>query len=157
MNSLTALKEQVIRRLSAKAGLARCMIAASFPSGRVHPQSPVVAAGVEAVSLSPAGLGGFSEPAACEVTLRLDIFSPGKDGSELHPLCEALLSALLEESGSLGLLKAWCDPPVWEDFAASWRLTVRASLHGALSPSAAIHPAGEPITDITVRSDQNVS
>ena len=131
---LTQLKQALADLLQGAPGLGEAEVLPAFPAGKHLPLTgPAIILGVDGMELSPAGLGGFSPKEAgslAAITVRFDLFSPGKDGPNLHLLHEALCRSLMEKGESFGLAKIWCDPLAWDDSAGSYRLSARALLRG---------------------------
>lgn len=166
MKPLTQLKEAVIRHIAAAPGLEDTAVFPAFPpstGGRALSRA-VVAVGVENIELEAVGLGaawGGALDAApqqgpgARVTLRLDVYAPmpmGGDG--LHNLWESLCAALLPGAGNpFGVQRVWCGDMAWDSGHRAWRLTARATLHGAWIDK----EDGPYITQITYKHREGVS
>jgi len=163
MNDLKALKSQLIKALAAKPVLAGCDVIEAFPGQRFDPGRAAIAVGLSAVELSPAGLGGFPQgqsrqnPTAATITMRLDLYSPGKDGRELHSLYESLCCALLEEAAKIGLAGISCEALRRDGVAGAWRLPAKAVLHGVIVGAKQLSAADSgSVTHFTLRSEPHV-
>jgi hypothetical protein len=139
MNDLQALKSQLIKKLRENPLLLGCDIIEAFPKERFMPGRAAIAVGLCGLSLCPASLGGFSAapseqcPAGVSITLRLDLYAPGKDGRRVHSLYESLCCALLEEAAGFGLSNILSEPLRRDESAAAWHLPAKAVLHGMIT------------------------
>jgi len=162
--AVTEIKETIARYLAGWTGLSRVEILCEYPKERAFPiRRPTLVVGLEGVDLSPAGLDSYlgrapSSPpgqvttlygSTAILTLRLDLYLPGSDGSGCHRLYEEICAALTHRAAGFGLLRVWCDAVKYESAMAASRLTARAALRAAFTG----RETAEEIRDYQVRSE----
>ena len=164
---MTFVKEAVARHLAGWTGLSGVQILWEYPKERAFPlKGPTLVVGLDGVDLSPAGLDNYlgrdpSSPtgqvtalygSTAILTLRLDLYLPGSDGSGCHRLYEEVCAALTARAAGFGLLRIWCEAVKYESAAAASRLTARAALRAAFTG----RETEAEILDYQVRSELNV-
>lgn len=140
MENLTELKQEIVQRLTQSGAFSEVDIVEAYELRcREYPITrSVIAVGVEAVELTPGGLGGYygereQQPlygGGARVSLRFDLYAPQAEGSgRLHGLYESLCDILMLRGNTLHIEKMWCGDVIHEASDAALHLAARATLH----------------------------
>lgn len=164
---MNQVKQAIARHLAGWTGLSHVTILCEYPAKRALPlKGPTLVVGLDGVDLSPAGLDSYlgrdisASPgqvtalygSTAILTLRLDLYLPGSDGSGCHQLYEELCAALTARAMGFGLLRLWCNEIQYERATAASRLTARAALRAAFTG----RETEAEILDYQVRSELHV-
>lgn len=141
--NITQLKAQVVDYLTNNGSLGAVRVLGAFGAvEREFPlKRPVVAVGLDAVELAPAGLGGYWGESAADalygsgatIALRFDLYCPPDKGADgLHGIYEALCDRLMLRGNPFGVLRLSCGEVSFDRAASVNRLTVKAVLRAAV-------------------------
>lgn len=115
MNSLTTVKENLIKTLRQWDGLSHVQVEAAFSGRQQGLARPTLSVGIHQLTLEPAGFGGFfghvgetsQQGVWAEVTLQIDCDVPdNRPTADVHLLFEQVGQCLLESPWNVQRL--WC-------------------------------------------------
>lgn len=163
MSALSNIKKDVIDYLKSHSPLSGVEILEEFEPepNKSAIESPIIFVGIEAVDLSPSGLGGyFGEQKQysysggfAKVTLRFDCYSPQENSAiSCHVIFEEICVKMM--GSKFGISKIYCDNISSKKAGFSNKLTAKADILICMASEEELKPVTEFIIK---RSDFNYS